>query len=356
MAHISWSDSFSQGQEAMKALSEILPSFPSSLLSSEDPSHNLLNNPEISSQITQLLRKPDSGAGDNSLCRWLYDTFQCAKPDLQLVVLKFLPHIAGVYLSRVPLRKPLAGFEAVLLALYSHETAFRNGQAVTVNIPDLCHSSVYHESKAGAKNNATELNLAVISPGLEPYGTVRSTRRARIVGVALELYYSKIGEMPVDSKIAFCEFCVVWAGEDGEVYRETDEGTDETNKVEEIKEKMKGLDADSEVRNDESSSGSSKGKGETKEGISTGRIPLPWELLQPVLRILGHCLLGPNKNKELYEAACVACRSLYARSLHDINSKAILATGSLLKLVKLNSKPMDKVDHTELTITDVITI
>lgn len=161
----------------MKALSEILPSFPSSLLSSEDPSHNLLNNPEISSQITQLLRKPDSGAGDNSLCRWLYDTFQCAKPDLQLVVLKFLPHIAGVYLSRVPLRKPLAGFEAVLLALYSHETAFRNGQAVTVNIPDLCHSSVYHESKAGAKNNVTELNLAVISPGLEPYGTVRSTRR-----------------------------------------------------------------------------------------------------------------------------------------------------------------------------------
>lgn len=160
----------------------------------------------------------------------------------------------------------------------------------------------------------------------------------------------------MDSKIAFCEFCVVWAGEDGEVYRETDGGTDETNKVEEIKEKMKGLDADSEVRNDESSSGSSKGKGETKEGISTGRIPLPWELLQPVLRILGHCLLGPNKNKELYEAACVACRSLYARSLHDINSKAILATGSLLKLVKLNSKPMDKVDHTELTITDVITI
>lgn len=134
--HISWSDSFSQGQSAIESLSKILPSFPYSLLGSENPSHALLHDPEISTQITQLLRQPDSGAGDNSLCRWLYDTFQFAKPDLQLVVLKFLPHIAGVYLSRVPLRKPLAGFEAVLLALYSHETAFRNGQAITVNISD----------------------------------------------------------------------------------------------------------------------------------------------------------------------------------------------------------------------------
>lgn len=176
--HISWSDSFSQGQQAIKSLSQILPSFPSNLIGTEDPSHALLYNPEITSQITEHLLKPDSGAGDNSLCRWLYDTFQFAKPNLQLVVLKFLPHIAGVYLSRVPLRKPLAGFEAVLLAIYSHETAFRNGQAVTVNIPDLSHSSIYHESKpSGAKNNVTELNLAVISPGLEPHGTVRSTRR-----------------------------------------------------------------------------------------------------------------------------------------------------------------------------------
>lgn len=176
--HISWSDSFSQGQQAIKSLSQILPSFPSNLINSEDASHTLLYNPQIASQITEHLLKPDSGAGDNSLCRWLYDTFQFAKPNLQLAVLKFLPHIAGVYLSRVPLRKPLAGFEAVLLAIYSHETAFRNGQAVTVNIPDLSHSSIYHESKpSGAKNNVTELNLAVISPGLEPYGTVRSTRR-----------------------------------------------------------------------------------------------------------------------------------------------------------------------------------
>lgn len=156
--------------------------------------------------------------------------------------------------------------------------------------------------------------------------------------------------MPVDSKIAFCEFCVIWAGVDGEVYKENDQGTENKagtsapNKVEEVKEKMKGVDT--------ASSGSSEEKGAT----ITGRIPLPWELLQPVLRILGHCLMGSDKNKELYEAACVACRSLYARSLHDINSKAILATGSLLRLLKLNSNPANKVDHTEISITNVISI
>ncbi|KAJ4850270.1 hypothetical protein Tsubulata_015875 [Turnera subulata] len=42
-------------------------------------------------------------------------------------MLWFLPTIAGQYLSLVALRKPLAGFEAVLLALYSHETTSRSG-------------------------------------------------------------------------------------------------------------------------------------------------------------------------------------------------------------------------------------
>lgn len=106
----------------------------------------------------------------------------------------------------------------MLLALYAQETNARNGQSVSVDVPDLSHPSVYHESKEPSKSNATDLNLAVISPSLEPYGTVRSTRRARIVGVALELYYSRISEIPVASKIDFCDFCKVWSGVDGEMY------------------------------------------------------------------------------------------------------------------------------------------
>nr|XP_043639952.1 uncharacterized protein LOC122611062 [Erigeron canadensis] len=317
---VSWSDSFSQAQTAIQSLSTIIPSIPESVSSSDSPASALLNDPQLAAQISDLLRQPDSGAGDNQLCRWLYDTFHTSKFDLQLVILRFLPIIAGVYLSRIPLRKPLAGFEAVLLAIYAHETASRNGQPITIHIPDLSHPSVYHEGK---HSNKSTPNLAVVSPNLEPQGTIRSTKRAQIIGVALELYHSKIVDMPIQSKIDFCEFCTIWAGEDGDFYK------------------------------DFPNEGNQKGKDgvEKKEG----RILLPWEMLQPILRILGHCLMGINKknkkNKELYEAACCACRSLYARALHDINPKAILATGSLLNLINIQKTG---VDHTEIPITKII--
>ncbi|XP_027155697.1 hyccin [Coffea eugenioides] len=331
--HITWCDSYTKAQSAVDSLSSILPHVPPSLSSSETPATSLLHDPEIAKEFSRLLRQPDSGLGDNNLCRWLYDTFQTGQPALHLVVLRFLPILAGVYLSRASLHKPLAGFEAVLLALYAHETTVRNGQAITVSIPDLSHSSIYHETTKTPKNTATELNIAVLSPTLEPHGTVRSTRRARIVGVALELYYTKISQLPVDSKIEFCEFCRIWAGEDGDVYKDGENG----------EMGLPGL-------------GESEGEiEEKKEKGKEGRINLPWELLQPMLRILGHCLMGPDKSKELHEAACCACRSLYARSLHDINPKAILATGSLLRLVNMTSD-LDNFDHTDIPQTNLIAL
>jgi hypothetical protein len=197
---------------------------------------------------------------------------------------------------------------------------------MTVNVSDLSYSSIYHETKEPAKDNkAAELNLAVISPSLEPHGTVRSTKRARIVGVALELYYSKISLMPVGSEIEFFEFFKVWSGQDDDAGR------------------------DCETRDDQENVG--------KESVTKeGRIPLPCEILQPVLRILGHCLLGPKKDKELIGAACAACRSLYSRSLHDINPQAILATRSLLRLSEKTWDPKNNVDHTEIPMNNVIAL
>ncbi|KAL4341377.1 hypothetical protein GQ457_08G001620 [Hibiscus cannabinus] len=291
----------------IQTLSSILSSVPSSVSSSS----SLLHDPTISAEISSLLRHPDSGSGDNNLCRWLYDTFHSPDPDLKLVVLRYVPIIAGVYLTRIALRKSLAGFEAILLALYAHETTARDGQPVSVNVPDLSHPSIYHDPKGSAKTKATELNLAVISPTLEPHGTMRSSRRARIVGVALELYYAKISQMPVSSKIEFCEFCDIWAA---------------SQKTEEAKAKKERM------------------------------IPLPWELLQPSLRILGHCLLGSHNSKELLAAASSANKSLYHRSLHDIDAKAILATGSLLRIEKMASDPILNVDHTEPDMSNVLSL
>lgn len=111
---------------------------------------------------------------------------------------------------------------------------------------------------------------------MEPQGTTRSTKRARFIGVALELFHSKIVEMPLQSKLDFCKSCL-----DGEFY--IDFPNDDQNE-------------DGQKRNER------------------GRFLWPWKMLQPMLKILGHCLMGikknNNKNKELHEATCRACKSL----------------------------------------------
>lgn len=160
---------------------------------------------------------------------------------------------------------------------------------------------------------------------------VRSTKRARIVGVALELYYTKIEKIPESSKIDFCEFCRLWAG-----------GDDESGG------------AKKDEREEE----------EEEEEEDIGIIPLPWEILQPILRVLGHCLLGSNlitKSKKnettpLFKAAIAAIRSLYVRSMHDINPKAILATGSLMRLGNMAMESGDEVDYTEIPAQTVINL
>ncbi|XP_060667868.1 receptor-like protein 7 [Ziziphus jujuba] len=60
------------------------------------------------------------------------------------------------------------------------------------------------------------------------------------------------------------------------------------------------------------------------------------------------------KEKELVEAAMGACKSLYGRSLHDIDAKGILATESHIMLGKmaLESKDIIVVDHTEISISN----
>ncbi|KAJ0261293.1 Hyccin [Hirschfeldia incana] len=310
------SDSNAKCQTAIQSLSSIVTTttIPSTI-------SLLLADSSVSAAISSLLLRPDSGAGDNNLCRWLYDTFQSTEPSLHLLVLRFVPLIAGLYLSRVPLRQPQAGFEAVLLALYAHETTSRAGQAVTVNIPDLSHPSIYHESKGPSKNNSTCLNIAVVSSTLDPHGTVRSTRRARIVGVALDLYYSEISRMPRESKLDFCGACEKWAGGNGAV-------VDEEESV---------------VARSERDGG--------------GRIPLPWELVQPMMRILGHCLMGTKvEDREVTEAASRACQSLYLRALHDINPKVILAAGSLLRLREMALDPKNQIDHTEISNDNLLSV
>lgn len=170
---------------------------------------------------------------------------------------------------------------------------------------------------------------------------VKSTKRASIVGVALDCYYKQISQMPSWSKLDFCKFAAVWAGGDcpctsdfdrkPENFVEKNEGRwSESGFADDIRIEAEEINGVAERVNDLAIVSS-----DSTEMVSEDfRIPLPWELLQPVLRILGHCLLGPLNVDDVKDAASMAVRRLYARASHDLLPQAILATRSLIQLDK----------------------
>ncbi|QCD84087.1 Hyccin [Vigna unguiculata] len=298
----SWWESVSKARSRIHALAAILPSSShdplSSLADSDRPALSLLSSSAAYAAVSASL----SGSHSDPLCHWLYDTFLSADPHLRLVVLSFVPLLTGLYLSRIHSPEPpsLAGFEAVLLALYAAETRSRNGKPLLVTIPDLSHPSIYH-APLRKPQSLSPPSVGLISPPLEPQLGVKSTKRPAIVGVALHSFFSQISHMPAWSKLDFCQFAAAWAGSAPCPCRnQFDDAT---------------IPEHNEIRD---------AKGE--------RIPLPWEILQPSLRILGHCLLGPLNSQDVKDAASFAVRCLYARASHDLVPQAILATRSLIQL------------------------
>lgn len=341
----------------------------SALADSDRPARSLLESFDAYTAIAASLSLPLSGSGDDNLCQWLYDTFQSSDSDLRLVVLSFVPLVAGLYLSRIHSSSTteidastpsLAGFEAVLLALYASETRARSGKPVLISIPDLCQPSLYHRPNPSSNISKTHRTITsksttlttmninpsplvgVVSPPLEPQLAIKSTKRGCIVGVAFDSYYKHISLMPSWSKIELCRFTAAWAGADcscansldnpqpsrhdyyNDYYPENDDSVPclDTNDV--VSVQNNAVDHMSRLQIQENQIDSYAKGG--------ARIPLPWELLQPVLRILGHCLLGPLNSQDIRDAAGVAVRRVYARASHDLFPQAILATRSLIQL------------------------
>jgi hypothetical protein len=133
-------------------------------------------------------------------------------------------------------------------------------------------------------------------------------RRARIVGAVLELYHARLALMPLSSKMDFCEFCVAWSGKHG--------GNDKPRVA--------------------SAAARSPEGGEEK----WRRVPLPWELFQPALRIVGHCLLGPANSDELRVQAARAAQCLYLRAMETMDARAVLACRSLIRLSQMVEEPI----------------
>ncbi|PKU79253.1 uncharacterized protein LOC110112334 [Dendrobium catenatum] len=349
----SWWESVSKAQSRIHALSSLLAS-PSliSLAESDRPARSLLNSSDAYLAVSAALSHTSAGSGDDPLCQWLYETYQSSDPDLRLVVLAFVPLLAGLYLSRVVTfsvssasgsAPSLAGFEAVLLALYGSEVKVRSGKPLLISIPDLSQPSLYHTPSKGSVS-AHKPTIGVLSPPLEPQIAVKSTKRASIVGIALDCYYRKISLMPSCSKIDFCEFVSSWAGQDCPCRHEFDDDInsssspemrsfgEEGGDIENAAEGMGGLAIQDRLN------GECKWEGVGRNSRRGSRVPLPWELLQPVMRILGHCLLAPLISEEVKDAASAAVRCVYARASHDITPQVILAARSLIQLDKSTRK------------------
>uniref|UniRef100_A0ACD5WAH9 Uncharacterized protein n=1 Tax=Avena sativa TaxID=4498 RepID=A0ACD5WAH9_AVESA len=306
---------------AVDSLATILGrALPESLATADDPAYALLHDDGVARAVAGRLRGASSGAGKDAICGWLYGVFQSGVPALQLAVLRFVPTLAGVYMSRAVSRKPLAGFEAVILTLYAHAVTQRGaGEAETVALPNMANPSVYHEAvkpavpaappaaKPAKGSDADKDAVAELSPALEPHGTMRAMRRARIVGAVLELFHGKLALMPLSSKMDFCEFCIAWSGKNG----------NEKPRV-------------------ASASAPSPEGGEEK----WRRVPLPWELFQPALRIVGHCLLGPSSSDDLRTLATRAAECLYLRAMETMDARAVLACRSLVRLSQMVEEPI----------------
>ncbi|TQD94929.1 hypothetical protein C1H46_019475 [Malus baccata] len=348
----SWWESISKARSRIHSLSSLLdPSLSqslSSLADSDRPALSLLSSLQSYDAVSSALSSPLSGSGSDPLCHWLYDTFLSSDPHLRLVVFSFLPLLSGLYLSRVhslssdsPSLPSLAGFEAVLLAIYAAETKARNGKPVVVSIPDLSQPSLYHTPLLQKPNpltapTAPHQSIGVLSPPLEPQVAVKSTKRACIVGVALDSYYKHISQMPTWSKIDFCRFLASWAGQDCSCLRQF--GDDDTNEPDMnpglFLEGSDEIDVVTEEMDQLTMRIEKPGSNGVHLEPKGSRIPLPWELLQPALRILGHCLLAPLNSQDVKDAASVAVRRLYARASHELVPQAILATQSLIQLDK----------------------
>lgn len=62
------------------------------------------------------------------------------------------------------------------------------------------------------------------------------------------------------------------------------------------------------------------------------KLPLSLDLLRPIFKVLGHCLMSSMSPPEVQEEAAATARALYVRASQDLVPEAIMAARSLVRL------------------------
>jgi hypothetical protein len=68
------------------------------------------------------------------------------------------------------------------------------------------------------------------------------------------------------------------------------------------------------------------------ESADGPRVSLEIEILRPVFKALGHCIMAPSTTPLLRSAAVDAAKALYARASQSLMPEAMLASRSLIRL------------------------
>ncbi|KAG6547061.1 hypothetical protein Mapa_011311 [Marchantia paleacea] len=377
----SW-DSMELARTRIDALGHVLGQydFIEQLKESEQPIKEIMQNVAVIDAITSRISDPTSGKAGDELCQWLYESYQTGDAHLQAVVLRYMPALCGTYFSRMcgDSDEPLAGFEAVLLALYTEESKARGGRPLLIHLPSLSQPSLYHTPKPASRTSGASQvhqHAEQLCAPLEPQTAVKSTKRAAIVGLALDLFWKKISIMPSKAKLEFCQHARRWttmgcswasqvdeiaklallaaepvqppadgihAPEVGYAYA-SGESIAVGQAVFEQPPHHRTVEAGKAVLIDRTSSDAafSSAPGSVSFNSATSsveqeepgvKLPLSLDLLRPIFKVLGHCLMSSMSPPELQEEAAAAARALYVRASQDLVPEAIMAARSLVRL------------------------
>ncbi|CAA6665065.1 unnamed protein product [Spirodela intermedia] len=283
---------------------------------SDRPARSLLSFGDGYSAVSAALAGPSSGAGDDPLCRWLYETYQSPDPNLRLFVLSSSPSLPEYTSPASPAPAPPAPSPASSrppLSLRGGGQGPRRRAAPVPRPRSVGALRHWRRAVAGrASRRPPQPTVRILSPPLEPQIAVKATVRASIA--ALDL----------------CEFAASWADQRRSFPNYLDQ-LDRSSNTRPGSSLFKG--EEDETRGCEEEMGRSEIEDGDDGGGSGGlSVPLTGELLQPLLRILGHCLLAPANPPEVRDAASVAVRCVYARASRDLIPQAILASRSLIQL------------------------
>eukprot|EP00744_Colponema_vietnamica_P014744 GILI01020640.1.p1 GENE.GILI01020640.1~~GILI01020640.1.p1 ORF type:complete len:329 (+),score=91.74 GILI01020640.1:49-1035(+) len=197
-----------QSREACRLLSVAKAWSPSDLAPLAD---RLLADDNLVAAVTALLAVPEAL---ESVCGWMFDWYNLEI--LRPFVLRFLPSVLWIYLSRHLNGEDTSLFETLLLRIYSFEEESHRAAPEHLIAPALACSSVFHSSPAAPTFPKGTTPLAP-APKFEPeivdvvipaISRISASNRADLFRVVLMKFSAHVSSLPSSTLRLFSLFAL----------------------------------------------------------------------------------------------------------------------------------------------------